>query len=71
MNDIGFEMDVATSALQRAGLGGLVANLTAAFGALFWWFDNLCLLDEKLGNSLSSNLIHAEDRLRLNRLEIG
>ena len=71
MNDIGFEMDVATSALQRAGLGRLVANFTAAFGALFWWLDDLCLLAKKLGNHLSSNLIHAEDRLLLNRLEIS
>jgi hypothetical protein len=64
-------MDVATSALQGAGLGGLVGNFTPASGTFFGWLDDLCLLAEKFGNDVSSNLINAENRLLLNRLEIG
>lgn len=71
MNDLGFEMDVAASALQGAGLDRLVANFTAASRTMFGWLDDLCLLTEKFGNHISSNLINAENRLLLNRLKIG
>ncbi|MGA1104548.1 MAG: hypothetical protein ACO3T7_13055 [Pseudomonadales bacterium] len=50
---------------------GLVDNLTATSGALFGGLDELCLLAEKFGNDISSNLINAENRLVLNGLQIG
>ena len=64
-------MDVATSALHRAALGGLLAELAAAFGALFCRLDNLCLLAKKFGNHIARDLVNADNRLLLDRFEIG
>jgi hypothetical protein len=71
MNDLGLEVNVAASTLQQASLSGLIGNFAAASGTLFGGLDDLCLLAEKFGNHLSSNLINAENRLVLNCLEIG
>jgi hypothetical protein len=71
MNDIRSEPDVTTSALQEPRLRGLVDNLTATSGTLFGGLDELCLLAEKFGNDISSDLINAENRLVLNGLQIG
>jgi hypothetical protein len=48
MNDTGFEMDVATTALYRTALGWFLADLAATLGTLCWSLDDLRLLAEKL-----------------------